>query len=129
MGFVLATIIVLLPVFFGVAALRALFWAARLGRRGVIAVGTVTIEPCGGGKERILVRYDVSGRPLVTEAMWSPSWYAAGQPVPVRYLPDAPEVARVDRWSEKWLPPLVFGGFALLLAVVEWFGSFGWFRG
>jgi hypothetical protein len=76
----------------------------------------------------VLVRYVIDGRPFATEASWSPSWYSVGEPVTVRYLPDSPEVARVDRWSEKWVPPLVFGGFALLLASIIWFGCFGWFR-
>jgi hypothetical protein len=125
MGFVLAAIIALLPLFFAVAALTTFSQALRLRRRGVSAVGTVTIEPCGGGKEKVLVRYIVAGRPFETQASWSPSWYSTGEPVPVRYLPDSPEVARVDRWSEQWVPPLVLGGFALLLACCIWFGWFG----
>jgi hypothetical protein len=121
MGFVLFVIILLLPVFFGIASVRTLSWAVQLRRRGATAPGTVRLI-VGGGKSRALVRYVVGGRPFETEANYSPGWYTAGEQVTVRYLPDRPEVARVDRWFEKWFPPLVWGGVAVLLAGVNWFG-------
>ena len=126
MGFVLFVIILLLPVFFGIASVCTLAWAVQLRRRGVATVGTVRLE-VAGGKSRAFVRYVVGGQPFETEGNYSPGWYTDGEQVTVRYLPDRPTVARVDRWFEKWFPPLVWGGVTLLLAGINWFGCLGWF--
>src|SRR5262245_28121337 len=104
MGLLVVVFILLLPAGFATASFRAFARAVRLRRRGHTVFGSVTaIEPYGGGKV-VRVRYVVDGRPFDAEAMWSPAWYALGETVPVRYLPDAPGVGSVDRWSEHWLP-------------------------
>jgi hypothetical protein len=49
----------------------------------------------------------------------SPPGYTAGEQVQVLYLPDAPETARIGRFSELWFAPVIFGAIGVALAVTS----------
>jgi hypothetical protein len=65
---------------------------------------------------------DAAGQPheFNSRRLRSPPGYSVGEQVQVLYLPDSPEAARIGRFSELWVAPLILGiiGFALTVAAV-----------
>ncbi len=86
----------------------------------------------GGPTYSPIVEYEVSGQTYSFDSRNAsyPPEYSVGDNVTVRYNRERPSVAQIDKWTERWLfPIIIIPAMILVAAVVNFILISAWRRG
>ncbi len=98
--------------FFGWGVYAA-YTAYRLETNGVVTEGTVVqMDPSttdGITTYSPIIEFQANGQTISFDGNVSsnPPQYQVGDKVKVRYAKDDPSTAQIDKWSERWLMPVI----------------------
>jgi hypothetical protein len=114
----------------------AAFTAYRLETNGVPTEGVVIDmdESSGDGSPTYspVVEYHINGQTYTFEGGISsnPPQYRVGERITIRYDKDDPSKAQIDKWSERWLMPVILIPAMCLTALLfNGIAFFSWRRG